>query len=91
VTRVAAEIAGCGETLGTIEPGKSATVVLWSGDPFEVVTSVKRAWIDGAEVDLNDRQRRMRAKYMEKELQRRPVEPDAGPPEAGQAPAGTAP
>jgi hypothetical protein len=56
-----------------------------------VVTSVKRAWIDGAEVDLNDRQRRMRAKYMEKELQRRPAEPDAGPPEAGQVPADTAP
>jgi len=91
VTRVAAEIAGCGESQGTIEPGKSATLVLWSGDPFEVVTAVKRAWIDGAEVDLNDRQRRMRAKYMEKELQRRPAEADAVAPEASDAPAGTTP
>ena len=73
VTRVAARLAGCGDTHGTIEPGKSATLVLWTADPFEVTTSVRRAWIEGGEVDLGDRQKRMRAKYREKEIQREPA------------------
>ena len=75
VTRVPAMLAGVGDRYGTIAPGMSATAVLWSGDPFEVTSVVRRAWIDGGELDLNDRQRRMRAKYMEKELQRRPADP----------------
>jgi imidazolonepropionase-like amidohydrolase len=79
VTRVPATIAGVGDRYGTIEPGKSATVVLWTGDPFEVSSSVRRAWIDGGEVDLNDRHKRMRAKYLEKDLQKAPPAPDEEP------------
>lgn len=73
VTRSAAAIAGCAETHGTLEKGKSATLVMWTGDPFEVTTAVRRAWIEGGEVDLGDRQKRMRAKYREKDIQREPV------------------
>lgn len=79
VTRVPASIAGVADRYGTIEPGKSATIVLWTGDPFEVTSSVRRAWIDGGEVDLNDRHKRMRAKYLEKDLQRAPPAPDEEP------------
>jgi imidazolonepropionase-like amidohydrolase len=79
VTRVPASIAGVGDRYGTIEPGKSATIVLWTGDPFEVTSGVRRAWIDGGEVDLNDRHKRMRAKYLEKDLQRAPPAPDEEP------------
>ena len=75
VTRVPAELAGVGDHYGTVAPGMSATLVLWSGDPFEITTVVRRAWIDGGEVDLNDRQKRMRNKYLEKELQREAVDP----------------
>jgi hypothetical protein len=70
-----AELAGVGDHYGTVAPGMSATLVLWSGDPFEITTVVRRAWIDGGEVDLNDRQKRMRNKYLEKELQREAVDP----------------
>jgi imidazolonepropionase-like amidohydrolase len=73
VTRSAAAIAGCAETHGTLEKGKSATLVMWTGAPFEVTTAVRRAWIEGGEVDLGDRQKRMRAKYREKDIQREPV------------------
>jgi imidazolonepropionase-like amidohydrolase len=85
VTRNAARIAGCGDTHGTVEAGKSATLVLWTADPFEVTTTVRRAWVDGGEVDLGDRQKRMRAKYREKEIQREPA------PAAPDEPAPTAP
>lgn len=92
VTRVPAIRAGVGARYGTLEPGKSATVVLWSGDPFETTTVVRRAWIDGGECDLNDRQKRMRAKYEEKRLQREPApKDDAGPPVVADPPKKAAP
>lgn len=90
VTRMPAELAGVGDRYGSLAPGRSATVVLWSGDPFEITSMVRRAWIDGGEVDLNDRQKRMRAKYLEKDLQRAPADPveDApATPERAPAPA----
>jgi cytosine/adenosine deaminase-related metal-dependent hydrolase len=79
VTRVPAEFAGVGDRYGTIAPGMSATLVLWSGDPFEIGSVVRRAWMDGGEIDLNDRQKRMHGKYLEKELQRTPMPADAAP------------
>ena len=77
---VPAELAGCGDLYGTLEVGKSATLVLFTGDPFELTSTVRRAWIDGGELDLTDRQKRMRLKYQEKDLQRQPVQPP--PPQA---------
>ncbi len=80
LTRVPAIRAGVGARYGTLAPGKSATLVLWSGDPFEITTTVRRAWIDGGECDLNDRQKRMRTKYEEKRLQGEPMPQDNDPP-----------
>jgi imidazolonepropionase-like amidohydrolase len=34
--------------IGTLEPGKNADVVLWSGNPFSVYTRAEKVWIDGA-------------------------------------------
>jgi imidazolonepropionase-like amidohydrolase len=34
--------------IGSIEPGKDADVVLWSGDPFSVYTHTEKVWVDGA-------------------------------------------
>jgi imidazolonepropionase-like amidohydrolase len=33
---------------GSLEPGKMADVVLWSGNPFSVYSRAERVWIDGA-------------------------------------------
>lgn len=38
-----------GET-GTLEAGKAADVVIWSGDPFSVYTHAERVYVDGAAV-----------------------------------------
>jgi imidazolonepropionase-like amidohydrolase len=45
-----ARIAGIEDRLGSIEPGKDADLVLWSGDPLDVLSRAERAFIDGAEV-----------------------------------------
>jgi imidazolonepropionase-like amidohydrolase len=39
---------GLDDRIGTIEVGKNADVVLWSGNPFSVYTRAERVWIDGA-------------------------------------------
>jgi imidazolonepropionase-like amidohydrolase len=33
--------------VGTLEPGKQADVVVWSGDPFSVYTHADRVYIAG--------------------------------------------
>ena len=39
---------GLDDKIGSIEVGKNADVVLWSGDPFSVYSRVDKVWIDGA-------------------------------------------
>jgi imidazolonepropionase-like amidohydrolase len=45
-----ARIAGIDDRLGSIEPGKDADLVLWSGDPLDVFSRAQRALIGGREV-----------------------------------------
>ncbi len=39
---------GLDDRIGTLEVGKNADLVLWSGDPFSVYARTERVWIDGA-------------------------------------------
>ncbi|HEX5972837.1 MAG TPA: amidohydrolase [Gemmatimonadaceae bacterium] len=39
---------GLQDRIGSIEVGKNADVVLWSGDPFSVYSRAEKVWIDGA-------------------------------------------
>ena len=39
---------GLDDRIGSLEPGKNADVVLWSGDPFSVYSRAEKVWIDGA-------------------------------------------
>jgi imidazolonepropionase-like amidohydrolase len=45
-----ARIAGIDDRLGSIEPGKDADLVIWSGDPLDVTSRVQRALIEGTEI-----------------------------------------
>lgn len=58
VTSVPARAMGIGDRIGTLEPGKNADVVIWSGDPFSVYTLADQVFIDGAlAYDRHDPQR----------------------------------
>lgn len=39
---------GLEDRIGTLEPGKNADVVLWSGTPFSIYSRAEKVWIDGA-------------------------------------------
>jgi imidazolonepropionase-like amidohydrolase len=45
-----ARIAGIDARLGSIEPGKDADLVIWSGDPLDVLSRAVRVFVDGAEI-----------------------------------------
>ncbi|MBK9509509.1 MAG: amidohydrolase family protein [Cytophagaceae bacterium] len=62
-----AKILGIDDQVGTIEAGKLATFVVSSGDILDMRTSrIERAYISGKEVLLDDKQKRLAEKYMEK-------------------------
>ncbi len=47
ITANPAWVLGIHERTGTLEPGKVADVVVWSGSPWSVYTRVDQTWIDG--------------------------------------------
>jgi imidazolonepropionase-like amidohydrolase len=64
ITANAAWALGLDDRIGTIEIGKNADLVLWSGDPFSVYSRAERVWIDGAQMfDRNDPANRWRTDF----------------------------
>lgn len=56
---------GIADQTGTLETGKMADVVLWSGNPFSVYAKAEQVYVDGARVhDLNDPSRRATSDFM---------------------------
>jgi imidazolonepropionase-like amidohydrolase len=63
VTLTPAEVWGVADEVGSLEPGKAGDVVVWSGDPFELLTSVEHVFINGEEISYESRQRALFEKY----------------------------
>jgi len=63
VTLSPAEIFGVGDRYGSLEAGKVANVVVWSGDPFEFTTAVEHVFIRGKEIPLRSRQTELFERY----------------------------
>jgi imidazolonepropionase-like amidohydrolase len=58
VTIHPAQIIGCADRIGSLTVGKDADVVIWSGDPLDVMSRAERAYLDGREVYRYDYDRR---------------------------------
>jgi imidazolonepropionase-like amidohydrolase len=54
ITLSAAEVLGVADRIGSIESGKDADLVVFSGDPFHYLTIVRRVLIDGKTVYEQD-------------------------------------
>jgi len=63
VTLYPAQIWGVADRYGSLETGKVANVVVWSGDPFELLTRVEHVIIRGQEVPLVSRETQLRDRY----------------------------
>jgi imidazolonepropionase-like amidohydrolase len=63
LTLWSAQITGVDSTLGSLEAGKSATIIVTSGDPLEITTRIESAYIDGRQIDLSNKQTKLAEKY----------------------------
>jgi imidazolonepropionase-like amidohydrolase len=63
VTLSPAEVFGVADRYGSLEIGKVANVVVWTGDPFEFSTGVEHVYIRGREIPLRSRQTELLERY----------------------------
>jgi imidazolonepropionase-like amidohydrolase len=63
ITLTPAEIFGVADRVGSLQPGKDADVVVWSGDPFEFATQPEHVFIRGREVRGPTRQDMLEQRY----------------------------
>jgi len=66
ITSVPAKLFRAGGEFGSIEVGRPASLVVWSGDPLEVTSLAQLAWLGGGRVSLASRQTALRDRYLEK-------------------------
>lgn len=63
VTLTPAELYGVASRTGSLDVGKDATLVVWSGDPFELSTRAEHVFVQGVEVQGPSRQDELMRKY----------------------------
>ena len=63
VTLAPARLWGVADRVGSLEAGKDADVVIWSGDPFELSTGADLVFIKGIEMPKDTRQRALLERY----------------------------
>ncbi len=56
VTLAPAEFFGAADRVGSLQPGREANVVVWSGDPFEFTTRAEHVFVRGREYTEKTRQ-----------------------------------
>jgi imidazolonepropionase-like amidohydrolase len=66
ITRVPAEIFGVAGRVGSIETGRLANLVVWSGDPLEVTSVAEQVFIEGKLQPQTSRQTELRDRYLER-------------------------
>ena len=70
MTLSTAEILGIADLVGSLEPGKDATLFISDGDILDIRSNVEMAFINGKRVDISDRHKMLYEKYTEKYIQK---------------------
>ena len=63
VTLAPAEMFGVADRVGSLQAGREANVVIWSGDPFELLTNAERVFVRGRESTAKSRQDLLEERY----------------------------
>jgi imidazolonepropionase-like amidohydrolase len=66
ITLTPAELFGLSDHVGSLQAGRDANVVVWSGDPFEFSTRVEHVFIKGREIKEKSRQDLLTDRYKPK-------------------------
>lgn len=63
ITLTPAELYGVADRVGSLQVGRDATLVIWSGDPFEPYTHADKVFVRGREVQGSSRQDELMRRY----------------------------
>lgn len=63
ITSAPARIWRVEQQVGALAPGRQADLVVWSGDPLELMTQAEHVFIGGREMPQDNRQRELLARY----------------------------
>jgi len=63
ITLTPAELFGLSDHVGSLQTGRDANIVVWSGDPFEFSTQVEHVFIKGREIKEKSRQDMLTDRY----------------------------
>ncbi|MGH7654704.1 MAG: amidohydrolase family protein [Gemmatimonadaceae bacterium] len=63
ITMAPAEVMGVADRVGSLQPGREADVVVWSGDPFEFATVAEHVYVRGVENLQRTRQDELTDRY----------------------------
>lgn len=66
VTLAPAEVMGVADKVGSLQVGREADVVVWSGDPFEFASIAERVFVRGVENNAPTRQQMLIDRYKNK-------------------------
>lgn len=64
ITSAPAKALGVDTKIGSIEVGKTADLVLWTGDPLDVASTASMMWLAGKNTPLVSRQTLLRDRYL---------------------------
>lgn len=73
ITLAPAQIYGVDDTVGSIEPGKDADLVIWSADPLELTSYPDQVFIQGNAISMESRQTLLRDRYLQSAGDRPPA------------------
>ncbi len=66
ITINAARVLGIESMVGSLDVGKDATLIVTTGDPLEIISTVELEFIQGKKIDLRSRHTELWKKYQEK-------------------------
>ena len=67
LTSNVAKIYGVDDNVGSLEKGKKANVVVWSGDPLELMETAEHVIINGDVMSMESRQTKLRDRYLNRD------------------------
>ena len=73
ITLTPAEIYGVADSVGSIEAGKAADLVIWPADPLELTTYAEAVFINGESIPMVSRQTLLRDRYLQSESGKPPA------------------
>ena len=63
ITLGPAELFGVSDRVGSLQAGREANVIVWSGDPFELLSRPERVFLRGVAVERTSRQEALSQRY----------------------------